>query len=440
MPLAAFSRREVLRIGLGGLGGLSLADLYRLRAAAGEHAPARQKSVIMIFLLGGPSHIDMYDLKPGAPAEYRGEFTPIRTNVPGMDICELMPRQAQIANKFALVRGITFSGAHNVYEMLTGFKPFSSPQIGPSPRPSVGSVVSKLREQKSSVIPPYVSFSKLFLTTADDDFETPAYLGPQHGPLRLSGAAMNNLALVQGVTSDRLAERRQLLRSFDALHSRLDSSMGAMVNMDRCTAQALNVITSSAVRDAFDVSREPSRVRESYGGYDDFLRARRLVEAGVSIVTLPASFLVQVPGIIDPGWDTHGSNFAILRRKLPRYDLAVTALLNDLDQRGLLDDVAVLIYGDFGRRPRIGDVTPDGRGHWPGAGFAFLAGGGLRTGQIIGETDARAERARGNPFTPANVLATLYKLLGIDLATTFLDHSGRPQFLLDGQQPLDELL
>lgn len=440
MPLATFSRREVLRIGLGGLGGLSLTDLYRLRAASRERAPARQKSVIMIFLLGGPSHMDMYDLKPDAPIEYRGEFNPIRTNVPGMDICEFMPRQARIANKFALVRGISFSGAHNVYEVLTGFKPFSSPQIGPSPRPSVGSVVSKLREQKSSVIPPYVSFGKLNLTTADDEFETPAYLGPKYGPLRLIGSSMDNLGLVQGVTPHRFEDRRQLLRGFDDLHRRVNGSVDAMVDMDRCTAQALNVITSSAVRNAFDVSKEPPRVRDSYGGYDNFIRARRLVEAGVSIVTLPASFLVNVPGIIDPGWDTHGSNFAILKHKLPRYDLAVTALINDLDQRGLLGDVAVLIYGDFGRRPRIGDVTPDGRGHWPGAGFAFLAGGGLRTGQIIGETDARAERARGSPFTPANVLATLYKLLGIDLATTFPDHSGRPQFLLDGQQPIDELL
>jgi hypothetical protein len=440
MPLREFSRREALRIGLGGLGGLSLAELYRLRAASTEHGSARQKSVIMIFLLGGPSHMDMYDLKPNAPVEYRGEFSPIRTNVPGMDICEHMPRQARIADKLAVVQGISFSGAHNVYEMLTGFKPLSSPQIGPSPRPSVGSVVSKLREHSSGAIPPYVSFRKLNLTTADDEFETPAYLGPRYGPLRLTGAAMDNLTLVQGVSANRLEDRRRLLRTFDGLHRQMNGIVDAMVDMDRCTTQALNVITSSAVREAFDVTREPARVRESYGGYDDFLRARRLVEAGVSIVTLPASFLVQIPDIIDPGWDTHGSNFAILRRKLPRYDLALTALINDLDQRGLLDDVAVLVYGDFGRRPRIGDVTPDGRGHWPSAGFALLAGGGLRTGQVIGATDARAERARGRPFTPANVLATLYRLLGIDLATTFPDHSGRPRVLLDGEQPIEELL
>lgn len=440
MSLPVFSRREALRIGLGGLGGLSLADLYRLRAASGERNSARPKSVIMVFLLGGPSHMDMYDLKPNAPVEYRGEFRPIRTNVPGMDICEFMPRQARMAHKFAVVQGISFSGAHNVYEVLTGFKPLSSPQIGPSPRPSVGSVVSKIREHSSGAMPPYVSFRKLNLTTADDEFETPAYLGPRYGPLRLSGSSMDNLTLVQGVSADRFEDRRRLLSTFDVMHRRINSSVDAMAEMDRCTAQALNVITSSAVRNAFDVSREPVRIRESYGGYDDFLRARRLVEAGVSVVTLPASFLVQIPGIIDPGWDTHGSNFAILRRKLPRYDLALTALINDLDQRGLLDDVAVLVYGDFGRRPRIGDVTPDGRGHWPSAGFAFLAGGGLRTGQFIGETDARAERARGRPFTPANVLATLYKLLGIDLATTFPDYSGRPQFLLEGQQPIEELL
>ncbi len=190
------------------------------------------------------------------------------------------------------------------------------------------------------------------------------------------------------------------------------------------------------------ISVKNRKVRESYGGYDDLLLARRLVGAGVPVVTLPARFVVRVPGAPDPGgWDTHAHNFKILREKLPRYDHAIAALINDLDSHGLLEDTAVVVWGEFGRQPKVGNVTPDGRGHWPSAGFALLAGGGLQTGQIVGETDKHGERTTGRIITPANVLATLYEVLGIDLAqTTLPDFSGRPQYLLDDCEPIRELL
>jgi hypothetical protein len=213
--------------------------------------------------------------------------------------------------------------------------------------------------------------------------------------------------------------------------------------MDSFNARALEMLTSTKVRDALDVEREPARLREAYGPAGlDFLRARRLVEAGVSVVSVAARFYVRIPEANDPGgWDTHGTNFKLLRAKLPIYDKAVATLISDLDLRGLLDDVAVVIWGEFGRTPKIGDSTPDGRGHWPSAGFAFLAGGGIKGGQTVGETDARGERARFKPYRPQNVLATLYRVLGIDAGgTTINDHAGRPQFLLDHPAPIAELV
>jgi hypothetical protein len=230
-----------------------------------------------------------------------------------------------------------------------------------------------------------------------------------------------------------------LLQTFDGLRGGPGAGPEAW---DAYAAQALEMITSTRVRDALDLGRESVRVRDRYGAGLDFLRARRLVEAGVSVVSVAARFAVRIGGgINDPGgWDTHGHNFTILRAKLPLYDQAVSALLTDLHDRGLGRDVAVVIWGEFGRTPRIGDSTPDGRGHWPESGFALLAGGGLRTGQVVGETDARGERPRFRCYTPQHVLATLYDVLGIDAAgTTLRDHSGRPQYLLDHPERITAL-
>ncbi len=431
------TRRQFLQVGSLGLGGLTLAELLQRRAVADVRS-SRSKSVIMVYLPGGPSHMDMYDMKPNAPVEYRGEFRPVQTNVPGVQVCELMARHAAIADKFSIVRGLQTQGTHDPYQLLTGARSGVTGQNGSSPRPAFGSVVSKLRG--ASVIPHYVSLGDHRLLRSYDDPETPAYLGASYRPFS-TGLGAANLHLVEGVTTQTLADRRSLLGQFDGLRRDVDDSRGSIRGMDRFAQQAIDMITAPRTREAFDLQREPQAVRNAFGPYPEFLLARRLVEAGVSVVSLASRFPVRIPEANDPGgWDTHGSNFALLRAKLPRYDLAIAALLSDLHQRGLYDDVAVVVWGEFGRTPRIGDVTPDGRGHWPSANFALLAGGGMKMGQIVGETDARGERPRFRPYTPQHVLSTLYTVLGIPLETTLNDHSGRPQFLLDAPSPIEELL
>ena len=435
------SRRDFLRVGALGLGGLTLADLLRFKALGAVRPESAAKSVIMVYLPGGPSHIDMYDLKPNAPAEYRGEFKPIRTNVPGMDVCELMPRHAQIADKFAVLRGLKTQGNHDPTELLTGIPAAASGHIGPVRRPAFGCVVSKLRGADGP-IPPYVSVSDHRLLSAYDDPEEPAYLGAAYRPFGVQGQVMKDMTLAPEVTRDRLEDRKSLVHSFDAMRRDLDNARQTLVGMDSYQARALEMIASTQVRDALDLGREPEAVREKYGAGLDFLRARRLVEAGVSVASVASRFPVRVPGANDPGgWDTHGSNFKLLRAKLPIYDQAVYALLTDLADRGLDKDVAVVIWGEFGRTPKIGDSTPDGRGHWQPAGCALIAGGGLRMGQVVGETDARAEAPRFRPYTAQNVLATLYHVLGIDAgAITLPDFGGRPQYLLDNPEPIAALV
>jgi len=428
------SRRDFLRIGALSAGGLTLADVLRLRAETGTGP----KSVIMVYLPGGPSHIDMYDLKPDAPAEYRGEFKPIQTNVPGLSICELMPLQARIADQFAIVRGLQTQGNHDPTELLTGIPAAASGQIGANRRPAFGCVVSKLRGSDGP-IPPYVSVSDHRLLSAYDDPEEPAYVGVAHRPFSIKGPILQDLT--PGIARERLEDRKALLRSFNTLQRDIDTAQKTLAGMDSYTARALEMIASTQVRDALDLSREPDRIRDAYGPGIDFLRARRLVEAGVSVVSVAARFPVRIAGVNDPGgWDTHGSNFKILRAKLPAYDQGVYALLADLRDRGLAKDVAVVIWGEFGRTPKIGDSTSDGRGHWQTAACALIAGGGLQMGQVVGETDARAERPRFKPYRPQDVLATLYRVLGIDPATTLTDHSGRPQYLIDRGQEIAALL
>lgn len=436
----AFSRRDCLRLGGLAVGGLTLADLFRSSARADSPA-APHKSVIMVYLPGGPSHIDMYDLKPDAPAEYRGEFSPIRTNVPGVHISELMPRQAKLADKFAVVRGLVTHGNHDPTELLTGIHAEASGRIGSVRRPAFGCVVSKLRGSDGPV-PPYVSTSSHKLLGSYDDPEEPAYLGPAHRPFSAIGPVVQDAARHPQISPQKFDDRRELLAAFDRLPRQLEHA-NAFASVDAANARALEMLTSTAVRDALDLDREQPRVKDRFGPAGlDFLRARRLVEAGVGVVSVGARFPVKIPEANDPGgWDTHAHNFKFLKAKLPIYDQAVAALLEDLDARGLLDRTAVVIWGEFGRQPKIGDVTPDGRGHWGQAGFAFVAGGGLKGGQMVGETDARGERPRSKPYRPTHVLSTLYHLLGVKPGeVTFPDHTGRPQFLLDHPDPIPELL
>jgi hypothetical protein len=443
------TRRCLLRLGglgLGtlGLSGLTLPELLQLRAQADtrESRARRQKSVIMIVLPGGPSHIDTYDLKPDAPAEYRGEFRPIASNVPGIDLCELLPCQARLADKLAIIRSFQVKSdlQHALHEVYTGFpgEPNQAFPGGRALRPAFGSIISQLRGAQAQ-LPAYVSLRHSTIGRAVPVAEDPAYLGSAHRPFVPSGPALQNFELPRGVSLDRFAERQSLLQSVDKFRQESDSS-GDMAGLDEFGARARDLISSSRVRDAFDVSREPESVRRAYetpdlGKYKEqslaLLQARRLVEAGVPVVTVTFG-----------GWDHHSAVgeppiFTSLRSLLPAYDHAVAALINDLHQSGLSDDVAVAIWGEFGRTPRVSERA--GRDHWPPAGFVLFAGGGFKTGQVIGGTDRRAERPTSTPITPQNVLATLYQFLGIDPATTLADHQGRPIALLDDPSPIAEL-
>jgi hypothetical protein len=394
----------------------------------------------MIHLSGGPSHLDMYDMKPRAPSEYRGEFNPIKTNVPGMEICELMPGQAKIADKFAILRGCQLAHLHTANEFYSGYPWQESPRAsvpGEAQRPALGSIVSRVRGG-SSAIPPYVSLDNRA------DWEQAYYAGVEHEPFRVGGGnareALANMSRPQAVSALRLENRKGLLHAFDTLRRDLDGK-GTMEGIDAFQTRALHMVASGKVRDAFDLTREPDKVRTRYGQgpvkHGDhpgpaLLQARRLVEAGVSVVTVC---------VFGAGpWDTHRHNFITLRELVPPLDQALSALIIDLEERGLLQDVAVLMGGEFGRTPRIGDITPDGRSHWPEAGFLWVAGGGLKTGQVIGATDARGERVIGNPIRMQNVMATLYRVLGIDPAITIPDFNGRPQYLLENREPVMELL
>jgi hypothetical protein len=412
------SRRDVLQIGALAFGGLTLAEVLKSRASAGANA-ARGKSVIMIWLRGGASHIDSYDLKPQAPLEIRGEFRPIATNVPGIEICEHMPRQAAIMDKLAIVRGIKSNdlGDHTPHYILTGF-----PDRGK--RPAFGAVVSYLRP-RSDGLPPYVSL--MYKPPGLYDNEGPTYLGAAHRPFVPKAEGLVNLSLAEGISLERLSDRRRLLGEFDSLNRAIDQS-GAMSAMDAHSQRAMEMVVSPKVREAFDLKREAAGAYERYGKYcENFLLARRIVEAGVPVVTLKVG-----------DWDTHEKNFIDMRTQLPQFDQGVHALITDLYDRGLQDEVAVVIWGEFGRAPRITRI--DGRDHWPEAGAAVVAGGGFRVGQTIGETDRHGGQAKGTPYTPSNLLSNLYQHLGIDPVTTVPDFNRRPMHVLDDRQPVRELL
>lgn len=407
------SRRSMLQLGAMGLGGLTLASLFRAEAAAG--VGSSNKAIINIHLGGGPSHQDMFDLKPEAPREFRGEFNPIATNVPGIEICEHMPLLAKMADKFAVIRSlIGMYDDHSNFHTQTGFGRNDLRNIGG--RPSIGSVVSKVLGPTGSGAPCYVAYN--------DGPE--GYLGPVHKPYHPQGG---DLRLVGGMDESRLSNRTNLLSSLDKIRRNVDASR-KMEALDSFTQRAVGVVTSGKVADALDLEKEDKEVRERYGRNDgdSFLRARRLVEAGVRVVTFDWG-----------GWDTHGDNFNQLRRQLPKLDQAMSALLTDLSDRGLDKDVTVVMWGEFGRTPRV-NGSDGGRDHWAPAMSALVAGGGLKMGQAIGTTNPRGEVPADRPYTPSQLLATLYRAIGIDPALTFPNANGRPMYVLDDRDPVVELL
>jgi hypothetical protein len=413
------SRRNFLKIGAFGAG-LSLAEMLRLQAAAAPNASKAKsvsnKAAIMIYLPGGPSHMDMYDLKPNAPKEFAGEFKPIATNVPGCEICEHFPMQAKMWDKFAAIRSIVSVDEHSDSLVMTGYREQVNRIAG---HPSFGSVVSKLRSNDSPT-PPFVSLRGMSRGTE------PGFLGVAHRPFTPSGPGMANLSLPRNVDADRLEQRKKLLAGFDSVRRDIDAS-GTMDGMDSFTAKAFEMVTSGHVRKALDLNNEDPKVRARYQGVENFLTARRLVESGAGCVTLSIG-----------GWDTHGNNFQTLKRQLPQVDKGVANLVQDLHDRGLDKDVLVVMWGEFGRTPKVNNNA--GRDHWAPVMSAMVAGGGMKMGQMIGSSTERGERPKDRPCTPSQILATFYKILGIDPAMTFLNGSGRPMHILDDRQIVSELL
>jgi hypothetical protein len=410
------SRRSFLKIGALGAG-LTLADMLRGRAtAAAAGRPTATRSAIMIYLPGGPSHMDMYDLKPDAPREFRGEFNPIATNVPGVQICELFPMQARMFDKLAVIRSIEAAGEHSDSQVMTGYSQRDNMIAN---HPSFGSVVSRMRGNTGDM-PPFVSLRGMTRGTE------PGFLGVAHRPFNPSGPGVQDLRMAGGVTMDRVAQRRTLLTGFDGMRREMDTN-GTLGGLDQFTARAFDMIASGGVRSALDLTRETAATRERYRGIEQFLTARRLVEAGVGCVTLAYG-----------GWDTHGQNFQSLRRQLPVLDRGISNLVQDLYERGLSDNVAVIVWGEFGRTPRINNNA--GRDHWPQVMSALVAGGGMRMGQAIGSSTARGEHPLDRRYSVPQVLSTLYRAIGIDPATTLPNNTGRPVHILDDRTPVRELL
>lgn len=439
-------RRSFLMAGLLGTSGLSLASLLRQEARGKETGPPRVKpSVIILWMRGGPSHIDMWDPKPGAPLEYRGEFGISRTNVPGIHLCDLLPMSGSIMKKWSIVRSLYHEDAgHSSGDQIcfTGYP--SGPNPDENSYPSCGAIVSRQLGEQNKNLPAYVMIPRMVPGTSS------AYLGVAHKPFETRADPANpgpfklpNFELPTGLTVERLGERRALLGDFDQIRREMDRT-GQMDALDRFNQKAWDILTSPAARNAFDLDREPWPVRERYGFMPAFdpkasnrcgapawsqrlLLARRLVESGVRLVTVDLRW-----------WDTHVKGFESMKLGfLPRFDQAYSALIEDLEARGLLSSTLVIAWGEFGRTPRVNNDA--GRDHYPNVFSAALAGGPVAGGRVIGESDAKGAFPRVNPKTPQDVLATLYHHLGIDTQQQYLNNSGRPVSVLPFGQPIEEL-
>lgn len=437
------SRRNFLKIGGLGMGGLSLPQLLAAESRAGMGSS--QKSVIMIYLVGGPPHQDMFDLKTNAPAEIAGPMRPIGTNVPGIEICELFPQMAKRMDKFAIIRSLVGAQAdHDAFQCYTGRTPQNKP-AGSGHWAPFGSVVGKLQGPVHRATPPFVSLC-YECTHGPYNEPGPGMLGVAHSSFRPVGPTRADMKL-NGVTLDRLQDRKGLLTSLDGFRREADAT-GMMEGLDAFSQQALGMLTSSRLGDALDLSKEDPRLVERYGMGDEvkriddngaprvpqsFLVARRLVEAGARVVTVNYS-----------KWDWHGGQGnEIFRREkedFPVFDNAICALIDDLHDRGLDKDTSVLVWGEFGRTPTINPQV--GRDHWPRVAMALLAGGGMQTGQVIGATDRLGGEAVDRPVTFAEVFATLYHNLGIDPTAIMVpDLQGRPYPLVDDNaKPIRELI
>ncbi len=429
-PTAQLGRRTFLRIGGLGLGSWSLADHLQVQASS-ESAVTNGTAVIQIFMGGGPSHIDMYDLKPNAPKEIRGEFSPIASAVPGCHFCEHLPRQAAVMDKLAIVRSVQHTNPSHLpasHWMMTGYEAAVSAKKNFNP--SIGSVVSKLRGSNAVGLPGYVSLPKKQLIGGS------AYLGLAHDPFAPDSDPsgddfeVRNLLPSPSMTTSRQNDRRSLRASLDQYGERLRQPED-FDSLDRFSQQAYDLVTGGRAANAFDLSQESPQLRQQYGnhsGGQSCLLARRLVEAGVTFVT-----------VLSGGeWDTHTDNFRQLKNdSLPKMDSAISALVTDLYERGLDKRVMVIAHGEFGRTPQINKDA--GRDHWPGAACVLFSGGRIRVGQMIGATDAQAAYPVTHPYSPGDVLSTVYHFLGIDYRHQFMDQSERSFPVLSEGQPIREL-
>lgn len=430
-----WSRRRFLSIGSLGIAGLSLPNILQAESRQGQRKSPR--SVILIWQHGGPSQLDTFDMKPLAPSEYRGPYSSIASTLPGLDVCELMPEHARVMDRCTVIRSYTHANGDHwaaAHWMLTGYLGANGSDRQPR-NPSMGAIASYLLGARERGVPPTVN-----INDGGFGFHGAAYLGVSHNPFRTGEFSYGNEAgrlptanessfkLVDGLSPDRLINRVSLLKQFDRLRRRAEAT-GTFENMDAINQQALDIVLSGRARKAFDLDEEDETTRRRYGdGWgEQALLARRLIEAGTRFVSLNTGY-----------WDDHGNIKGALDNKLPRHDKAVGVLIQDLADRGLLDDTLVVTAGEFGRTPRINANA--GRDHWPQAQSILFAGGGFRHGQVIGATNDKAEHPTDRPVKPEDFCAIIYHALGLKPDDTIPDLSSRPVHLLPGGQVPIEMI
>jgi hypothetical protein len=443
------SRRSFLQLGVAGMASIGLPRWLQAKDASAQALPRKNTSVILIWLDGGPSHMDLYDLKPDAPDEYRGIWKPMRTVVPGFDISELFPLQAQVTDKFSIVRslhhdtGDHFAGGHR---MLTAKDMGVSGANTVQKFPGIGAIVDRELGPRRQGMPGYVAVPYAASIGLNPGYFGAHQIGAQHNPFatggdpNAAGFQVQNLNLAQGLSVERLEDRRSLIAHFDQTRRELEG-LAETAAMDRFSREAYEFVIGPTARKAFDINREDPRVRDLYGRHNwgqSTLLARRLVEAGSTFVTVHFG-----------GWDHHWDLKAGMERYLPMVDSAVAALFRDLDERGLLATTLVVLCGEFSRTPKMNDggnggapmsMGTPGRDHWGNAMFCLLGGGGVKGGQVVGSTDRLGTRPHSRAVVPANIHATIYQILGIDPKLQLLDPSGRPVAVLDDPTPIEELL
>ncbi len=443
--LTVVSRRSVLKASLAGIAGLSLPELLRARSQAAESGKRlpENRSVILLWMTGGPSHIDTWDVKPQAPLEIRGPFSAIRSKLPGVLLCEYLPKQAAMMDKLTIIRSVDARMSnHEPNQVFQTANLDAEPRINSEAEkyPAIASVVAKYRGAANRDMPPSVVLNM----QSRSHVAWAGYLGKQYDPF-LGNQASSLFTLPSGLDQDRVTARHSLQQQFDRLRRDLDLS-GSMAAMNRFEQQAVDIVAGRRAQAVFDLSQEPLAVRQRYGDHNwcqQALLARRLVEAGVSFVTIDLSNHGA-----SGTWDTHGDNIPPyggiwngLRPLLPVFDHLLTTLVSDLEERGLLDQVLVIAMGEFGRTPKIGTQgSTDGRDHWPVVMSMTLAGGGFRHGQVIGATERDAGQIKERPVTPGDLAATIYHHMGVPANGTYLDSRGRPRYFVERGEAIRELI